>query len=150
MFRRMLGMAVLMAGSAVVQAAGGMTTLESAHSVADTMDRLEQKVTAAGFRVFARVDHGAGAKSVDMPLRPTQLLIFGNPKGGTVLLQSEQTVGIDLPLKYLVWEDAAGTVRVGWNDPAWIVGRHGISDKAPVVTKMTGALNKFASEAASR
>lgn len=150
MFGRMLVMAVLVAGSAVVQAAGGMASLESAHSVADTMDRLEQKVTAAGFRVFARVDHGAGAKSVDMPLRPTQLLIFGNPKGGTVLLQSEQTVGIDLPLKYLVWEDAAGTVRVGWNDPAWIVGRHGIMDKAPVVKKMTDALNKFASEAASR
>lgn len=150
MFRRMLGMAVLMAGSAVVQAAGGMASLESAHSVADTMDRLEQKVTAAGFRVFARVDHGAGAKSVDMPLRPTQLLIFGNPKGGTMLLQSQQTVGIDLPLKYLVWEDAAGTVRVGWNEPAWIVGRHDITDKAPVVKKMTGALNKFASEAASR
>ena len=75
---------------------------------------------------------------------------FGKPQAGTLLMQSGHTVGIDLPLKYLVWEDAAGTVRVGWNDPAWIVGRHGISDKAPVVTKMTGALNKFASEAASR
>ena len=144
---KMLGLAVLMAGSAMVQAAGGRKTLESAHPVADTMDRLEQKVTAAGFRVFARVNHGAGAKSVNMPLRPTELLIFGNPKGGTVLLQGAQTVGIDLPLKYLVWEDADGKVRVGWNDPAWIVGRHQITDKAPVVKKMTGALNKFATEA---
>ncbi len=144
---RMLALVVLMVGSAVVQAASGMKTLESPHSVADTMDRLEQKVTAAGFKVFARVNHGAGAKSVNMPLRPTELLIFGNPKGGTVLLQGEQTVGIDLPLKYLVWEDAAGKVHVGWNDPAWIVGRHDITDKAPVVNKMTGALNKFATEA---
>ena len=144
---RMLALAVLITGSAVVQAAGGMKTQESAHPVATTMDRLEQKVTAAGFKVFARVNHGAGAKSVNMPLRPTELLIFGNPKGGTVLLQSEQTVGIDLPLKYLVWEDAAGKVHVGWNDPAWIVDRHQITDKAPVVKKMTGALNKFATEA---
>ena len=145
---RMLVLALFMVCSAVVQAAGGMKTLESVHSVADTMDRLEQKVSAAGFKVFARVNHGAGAKSVNMELRPTELLIFGNPKGGTVLLQSEQTVGIDLPLKYLVWEDAAGKVQIGWNDPAWIVGRHHITDKAPVVKKMTGGLNKFASEAA--
>lgn len=144
---KLLALAVLMMGGAAVQAAEGMETLESAHSVADTMDRLEQKVSAAGFKVFARVNHGAGAKSVNMPLPPTELLIFGNPKGGTVLLQSEQTVGIDLPLKYLVWEDAAGKVRVGWNDPAWITGRHHISDKAPVVNKMTGALKKFATEA---
>ena len=144
---RMLILALIMVCSAVVQAAGGMKTLESAHSVADTMDRLEQKVSAAGFKVFARVNHGAGAKSVNMPLRPTELLIFGNPKGGTVLLQSEQTVGIDLPLKYLVWEDADGKVMVGWNDAAWFTQRHGINDRAPVVTKVSGALKKFATEA---
>lgn len=148
MVAKSIAFTVLMAAGIGVQAADGMHTLESAHSVAKTMDSLEQKVTAAGFKVFARVDHAAGAKSVDMPLPATQLLIFGNPKGGTALMQSEQTVGIDLPLKYLVWEDASGVVRIGWNDPAWMVGRHHITDKAPVVQKVTGALNKFANEAA--
>lgn len=137
----------LMAAGSVVHAADGLITLESAHSVAQTMDRLEQKVSAAGFKVFARVNHGAGAKSVDMPLPDTELLIFGNPKGGTVLMQSQRTVGIDLPLKYLVWE-ADGQVMIGWNDPAWVTGRHAIADRAPVVKKMTGGLNKFATEAA--
>lgn len=138
---------VLLAASSAVHAAEGLNTVASAHSVPETMDRLEQKVTAAGFKVFARVDHGAGAKSVDMPLPDTQLLIFGNPKGGTVLMQSQRSVGIDLPLKYLVWEDN-GKVMIGWNDPAWVTGRHGITDRAPVVQKMTGGLNKFATEAA--
>ena len=142
MFRRMLGMAVLMAGSAVVQAAGGMASLESAHSVADTMDRLEQKVTAAGFRVFARVDHGAGAKSVDMPLRPTQLLIFGNPKGGTVLLQSQQTVGIDLPLKILVWQDGE-TTRIGYIEPEELAEEYDIDEDHKVIKTMEGALDKL-------
>ncbi len=146
---RLLITAGLLAAASVVQAADGMQTLDSAHSVDATMDRLEQKVGAAGFKVFARVDHGAGAKSVDLPLPPTQLLIFGNPKGGTVLMQSAQTVGIDLPLKYLVWQDADGKVRIGWNDPGWLTARHGIGDRAPVVNKMTGALKKFATEAAS-
>lgn len=131
-----------------VGAAGGMHTLQSSHSVAATVDRLEKGVTGAGFRVFARIDHAAGAQSIGMPLPPTQLLIFGNPKGGTALMQSERTVGIDLPLKYLVWEDVDGKVQIGWNDPAWLVARHHIDDKAPVVGKMTGALDKFANEAA--
>ena len=138
----------LLVSSAAVYAVEGLNTLESAHSVAETMNHLEQNVSAAGFKVFARVDHGAGAKSVDMPLPATELLIFGNPKGGTVLMQSQRTVGIDLPLKYLVWEDADGKVMVGWNDPAWVTGRHAIMDKAPVVKKMTGGLKKFATEAA--
>lgn len=141
--------AAMMACGGLVQAADGLRTLQSAHSVAATMDRLEQRVKAAGFRVFTRVDHGAGAKSVDMPLPATQLLIFGNPKGGTLLMQSARTIGIDLPLKYLVWEDAAGKVHIGWNAPAWLTGRHGIGDRAKVVKKMTGGLNKFATEAAA-
>jgi uncharacterized protein (DUF302 family) len=128
-------------------AVDGLLTVQSSHSVSETVNRLEQKLSAAGFRIFARIDHGAGAQSVDMPLGPTELLIFGNPKGGTVLMQSRRTVGIELPLKYLVWEDAGGKVMVGWNDPAWLTARHGIDDRAPVVGKMRGALNKFASEA---
>ena len=130
-----------------VQAAEGMLTVQSAHSVADTVNRLETALSAAGFKIFARVDHGAGAKSVDMPLPPTELLIFGKPEAGTKLMQSQRTVGIELPLKYLVWEDAEGKVTVGWNDPAWFTQRHGIDDRGPVVAKVQGALQKFAAEA---
>ncbi len=132
----------------VVQAAEGMMTMQSAHSVAETVNRLEKGLSAAGFKIFARVDHGAGAKSVNMPLPPTELLIFGKPAAGTKLMQSQRTVGIDLPLKYLVWEDADGKVMVGWNDPTWLAERHGINDQAPVVAKVSGALKKFAGEAA--
>lgn len=134
----------------VATAAGavdGMNSVQSAHPVAETVDRLEQGLNAAGFRIFARIDHAAGARSVDMPLAPTELLIFGKPDAGTLLMQSRRTVGIELPLKYLVWEDADGRVMVGWNDPAWLTARHGIADRAPVVQKMQGALKKFASEA---
>ncbi len=129
-------------------AADGLLTVPSTHSVEATVDRLEKGLEAAGFKIFARVDHGAGAKSVDMPLAPSELLIFGKPDIGTLLMQSQATVGIELPLKYLVWQDDAGDVTVGWNDPAWITARHGIDDRAPVVQKMQGALKKFATEAA--
>jgi len=136
---------LLLAGG--VQAADGLVTMSSTRSVSETMDMLEQGVTAAGFRVFARVDHGAGAASVNMPLAPTELLIFGKPDAGTLLMQSQRTVGIDLPLKYLVWQQADGKVMVGWNDPAWVNARHGITDRAPVEQKMQDVLRKFASEA---
>jgi uncharacterized protein (DUF302 family) len=131
-------------------AAGGMITMSSAHTVGETTDRLEAALTKAGFTIFARVNHAAGAKSVDLALPPTELLIFGKPQAGTLLMQSERTIGIDLPLKYLVWEDADGRVMLGWNDPAWLVQRHGIADRTPVINKVGGALRKFASEASQR
>jgi len=138
---------VLLFLATVSIAADGLLSITSTHDVSTTVNRLEQRLTAAGFRIFARIDHGAGARSVDMPLGPTELLIFGNPKGGTVLMQSARTVGIELPLKYLVWEDADGKVTIAWNDPGWLTARHGIDDRGPVVDKMRGALNKFATEA---
>jgi uncharacterized protein (DUF302 family) len=139
---------VLAAYLPVAHAAEGMVSVQSSHSVADTVDRLETALTGADFKIFARVDHAGGAKSVDMPLPPTELLIFGKPAAGTMLMQSQATVGIDLPLKYLVWEDADGKVMIGWNDMAWVAQRHGIEDKAPVIEKIQGALKKFANEAA--
>jgi uncharacterized protein (DUF302 family) len=90
------------------------------------MDRLEAEVKGKGLAVFAHIDHAAGATAVGMPLRPTDLLIFGNAKGGTPLMQAEQTVGIDLPLKILVWQDAAGQTWVSYNDPHWLAKRHGV------------------------
>lgn len=139
---------VLAFGSTTAQAADGLQSVVSAHDVGTTMQRLEDRLKAADFRIFARVDHGAGASSVGMALPPTQLLIFGKPKGGTALMQSARTVGIDLPLKYLVWKDAEGKVQVSWNDAAWVAARHGITDKAKVVNTVQGALRKFAIEAA--
>ena len=102
----------------------GLVTLASKFSVKETLDRLETDLKAKGITVFARIDHAAGAASVAMPLRPTKLLIFGNPKAGTPLMQSNQTIGIDLPLKVLGWEDAEGKVWLTYNDPSWLARRH--------------------------
>jgi len=88
-------------------AADGLITMRSSHGPKDTMNRLEAQVKAKGMTVFARIDHAAGAAEAGLPLRPTDLLIFGNAKGGTPLMQAEQTIGIDLPLKMLVWKDAS-------------------------------------------
>jgi uncharacterized protein (DUF302 family) len=104
----------------------GLITISSAFSVRETIDRLSARVTSLGLNIFARVDHAAGAAKVAMPLRPTELLIFGNPKGGTPLMQDQQTAGIDLPIKALAWEDADGKVWLTYNDASWIAQRHGL------------------------
>lgn len=122
-FRRIFVLALaLFAGSALAD--DGMIRHKSSLSVAETMSRAEQVVKERGFTIFAMVDHAKGGASVGEALRPTQLLIFGNPKGGTPFMQCAQTVGIDLPLKFLVWQDAAGQVWLGYNDPKWIAKRH--------------------------
>ena len=108
-------------------AADGLTTLRSSYGPGDTMDRLEAEVKARGMTVFARIDHAAGATAAGLSLRPTEVLIFGNAKGGTPLMQSVQTIGIDLPLKALVWQDASGVTWVSYNDPAWLAQRHGLA-----------------------
>jgi uncharacterized protein (DUF302 family) len=108
----------------------GLITLASNHPVKATMDRLEAALRDKGITLFARIDHAAGAASVDMPLRPTELIIFGNPKAGTPLMQAKQSIGIDLPLKMLGWQDAAGKVWLAYNDPAWLARRHGLKGEA--------------------
>jgi uncharacterized protein (DUF302 family) len=104
----------------------GLVSVRSVHSVPDTIDRLASTGTSRGMTVFARIDHAANAAQVGMELRPTQLLIFGNPVGGTPLMQDRQTAGIDLPLRALAWEDAAGTVWLTYDDPRWLARRHGL------------------------
>lgn len=141
----MVALLSLFSGFAV--ATQGLERIASPHDVAMTIEKLEAVVTAKGFRIFARVDHDAGAKTVDMALRPTKLLIFGNPKGGTLLMQENQTVGIDLPLKYLVWQDADGKVWVGWNSPAFLQERHQLPAQLPVLGKMTKGLAGMAKAA---
>ena len=105
----------------------GLTTIRSAHGPRETMDRLEAAVRSKGMTVFARIDHSAGASAVGMSLNPTEVLVFGNPKGGTPLMQSVQTIGIDLPLKALVWQDTSGGTWLSHNDPAYLAERHGLS-----------------------
>lgn len=128
---------------------GNMISKKSAHSVSATIDKLEGVLKKKGITIFARVDHQKNAKSVGKELRPTELLIFGNPKLGTPLMQSQQTVGIDLPMKALAWEDADGNVWLTYNKPAGMAARHHITDKEKVVKKMTGALDKFTNVATS-
>jgi uncharacterized protein (DUF302 family) len=129
-------------------AAQGLTTIRSNFGPQDTMNRLETAVKAKGMTVFARIDHAAGVTAVGSSLRPTELLIFGNPKGGTPLMQSVQTVGIDLPLKALVWQDAAGDTWLSYNDPTWLAQRHGLGGETePAVNVMTGALSAIAKAA---
>ena len=121
----------------------GLVVKQSRYSVAETLDRLEKALTEKGITVVTRWNHAEKANAVDIPLRPTELLIFGNPKLGSQLFTSQQTAGIDLPMKALAWEDAEGDVWLGYNDPQYIADRHHIADRAEVVTKMTGALNKL-------
>lgn len=102
----------------------GLAVLKSPYSAKDTMHRLEENVKARGLKVFAKIDHTAGAATVGKQLRPTEVLIFGNPQGGTPLLECAQTAGIDLPLKAIVWQDAAGQVWLGYDAPAYIAQRH--------------------------
>ena len=129
-------------------AADGLTTIRSSFGAQDTMSRLETAVKAKGMTVFARIDHAAGATAVGLPLRPTEVLIFGNAKGGTPLMQSVQTIGIDLPLKVLVWQDAAGDTWLSYNDPDWLARRHGLGGETEsAVGVLTGALAALAKAA---
>jgi uncharacterized protein (DUF302 family) len=125
----------------------GLTIIKSSHAPRETMDRLEAAVTAKGLTVFARIDHAEGASTVGLSLRPTEVLIFGNAKGGTPLMQAVQTIGIDLPLKALVWQDAAGETWLSWNDPAWLAARHGVSGAEAVVGKLSAVLDDVAKTA---
>ncbi|MEH2547556.1 uncharacterized protein (DUF302 family) [Bradyrhizobium sp. AZCC 2262] len=131
-------------------AADGLTTLRSSYGPKDTMSRLEAEVKARGMTVFARIDHAAGAAGVALSLRPTELLIFGNGKAGTPLMQTVQTTGIDLPLKALVWEDASGATWLSYNDPAWLAQRHGVAGETEtVIGMMSKALDAVAQAAIS-
>jgi uncharacterized protein (DUF302 family) len=128
----------------------GLITIRSQSSVKATIDRLEASLGESAVSIFARIDDRAGAISAGMSLRPTEVLIFGNPKAGTPLMQAKQTIGIDLPLKVLAWEDASGTVRVTYNDPAWLAARHALGDAAAeAVSGLTRALAKLAETAAA-
>jgi uncharacterized protein (DUF302 family) len=120
-------------------AADGLISIKSSFQALETMNRFEAQVKERGLTVFARIDHAAGAAKIGKTLAPTELLIFGNPQGGTPLMECSQTAGIDLPLKVLVWEDAAKQVWVGYNDPSYLAARHGAS-QCPVVENLKKTL----------
>lgn len=141
---------ILLCAAGLATAADGLISRESEHTVERTMNRLERAVRVAGFRVFARIDHARAADRVNIRLRPTELLIFGKPKVGSLLMDKGQTIGIDLPLKYLVWLDEDNKVRIGWNDPSYLTERHSIGGVDALLQKMGGALQKMADEAARR
>jgi len=127
----------------------GLTTIASNFGPKETMDRLETEIRTKGMEVFACIDHAAGAAEVGLNLRPTELIIFGNARGGTPLMQSAQTIGIDLPVKALVWQDAANKTWLSYNGPGWIARRHGIADKGGVVGKMSEMLGLITKKAAN-
>ena len=145
--RKRLFLITVLLFTTAAHAADGLVVKPSAHSVAQTLDRMEAVLKKKGIRVFARVDHQKNAEGVGLTLRPTSVLIFGNPKMGTPLMDSAQTAGIDLPMKVLAWQDADGKVWLAYNDPAYLTGRHGITDRDAVKTKMAGALKAMTDQA---
>jgi uncharacterized protein (DUF302 family) len=138
--------AVLLTLTSSAWGAEGLTAVKSPHGPKDTMDRLETLLKQKGLTIFARIDHAAGAARIGRTLRPTEVLIFGSPQGGTPFMQCTQTVGIDLPLKALVWQDASGQVWLGYNDPSFLAQRHGASP-CPVTENLKKALTGFVQEA---
>ena len=123
----------------------GVITIKSMYSVSVTIDKLEAVLNKKGMTIFKRVDHAAGAQKAGLQLRPTELLIFGNPKVGTPLMLCSQTAALDLPQKALAYEDEKGQVWLAYNDPAYMAKRHNIKDCDAAVQKVTSALAKFAS-----
>ena len=145
------------AGQTVTPVAGsapadgeGIVIVPSANDIDTTFNNLEQAIiNAAPLTLVTTLDHSANAASVDMVLLPTRLLVFGNPNLGTPLMQSEQSIGIDLPQKMLVYEDAAGQVSVAYNDPAFLAERHGITDQQEIIDTISTALSNLAAGAAA-
>jgi uncharacterized protein (DUF302 family) len=140
---------LLLSLSSVALGADGLIAIKSPFSVAQTMDRFEQNAKQRGLNIFARIDHAGGAAKVGKTLRPTEVLIFGNPQGGTPFMECAQSVGIDLPLKVLVWEDAQGQVWLGYNDAAYLAQRHGVP-QCPAVGPLSKALSSLAEATTTR
>lgn len=124
-----------------------LTTVESKYSVKETADRLAKAVEGKGLKVIARVDHAAGAKSAGLEMPAAEVVMFGNPKLGTPLMLANPEIGIDLPMKMLIWQGADGTVRVGYAEPGDLMARYAIAGKEDLFKTMTGALAAFAEAA---
>ena len=130
-----------------VYAEDGLVHVISAHDVKTTADKLEKVLKTKGMTVFNRIDHAAGAKKVGRQLRPTELVIFGNPKVGSPLMACRQSIGIDLPQKALIWQDEAGKTWFSYNRPVYLKDRHQVKGCDEVMAKVTKALGNFAKAA---
>jgi uncharacterized protein (DUF302 family) len=130
-------------------AADDFVTLPSAHNAAETVERLKSVLGQKKIQVFADIDHAAGANQVGLSLRPTRVVIFGNAQAGTPLIASRQTIGLDLPLRVLIWEDAAGKVWLTYHRPEFLAERHGIADQDEVVKALGVGLAAIAHAATS-
>lgn len=130
-------------------AAEGLIQKASAHSTDQTVQRFKGILEKKGIRVFAHVNHQKNAQAVNLELNNVQVIIFGNPLLGTPLMQANPTIGIDLPMKVLIWEDAKGEVWLAYNDPSYLVGRHGIDNRQAIVEKMGKALKNMTNAATS-
>jgi len=146
----LIALATLFATTAMAEDVDGLIKMKSMHSVTATLDRLENIVKKKGITVALRWNHSGKANKIKIPMRETQLLIFGNPKLGSYLMTSEQTAAIDMPLKAIAWKDASGQVWLGYNDPAYIAKRHHITDRAEVVAKISKALAAMTAKAAGK
>ena len=133
--------------ASLAYADNGIISVKSSHQVKATADRLENTLKQKGMTVFIRINHAEGAQKVGKKLRPTELVVFGNPKVGTPLMQCRQSTAIDLPQKALIWEDQEGTVWFSYNDPNYLVERHGITGCTEVLKKTEKALSNFAKAA---
>ena len=140
-------LAILFVVASSAYAGDGIVSMKSPHDVKSTADRLEDILKQKGMTVFIRINHAEGAQKVGQDLRPTEVIIFGNPKVGTPLMQCSQTAAIDLPQKALIWEDATGQVWLSYNDPDYLVNRHGIRGCSEVIKKIQSALSNFAAAA---
>lgn len=138
---------ILLLCSGAVMAADGLIAVKSNHRVAATADKLEAVLSEKGMKVMNRINHTAGAETAGLELRPTVVVIFGNPKVGTPLMQCAQSVAVDLPQKALIWEDEEGQVWLGYNDPDYLKTRHAIESCDAVLKKVSGALSSFAKAA---
>ncbi|MBX2884295.1 MAG: DUF302 domain-containing protein [Granulosicoccus sp.] len=141
-----LGSALFFLATAAM-AQEGVNSVESPHDVATTIDKLTTALESKGMSIFGRVNHSANAEKAGMNLRPTELLIFGNPKVGTPLMNCAQSVALDLPQKMLAWQDEDGTTHLGWNDPMHLKSRHSIEGCDEVLQKVSQALSNFAAAA---
>ena len=139
-----LAVAAISGGTAL--AGDTVVTKPSRYSVPETIGRIESAVTAKGMQVFARIDHGGEAKKVGLAMRPTELLIFGNPKGGTALMVAKPTAAIDLPMKALAWEDENGKVWLTYNSPELLHERHGVPTELTSKLDSVGKLLEAAVE----
>ena len=144
-----LAIACLVGLTPTAYAADGLIAVKSPYVVHETLDRFEVNAKQRGLKVFARVDHAAGAASVGRGLRPTEVLIFGGPQGGTPFMECAQSVGIDLPLKALAWQDEQGQVWLGYNDLAFLSQRHGVPG-CPAVEPLSRALSALVAQTVSR